>query len=101
MTTYTFSPIDDPLATTGGTDASGINDLGQIVGSYGSFPYHGFLYSGGTYTPLNAPGATNSTVAYDINNLGQIVGLYQDSSGAEHGFLYIGSTFTYTPLNDP
>ncbi len=54
MTTYTFSPIDDPLATTGGTDASGINDLGQIVGSYGSFPYHGFLYSGGTYYAANS-----------------------------------------------
>ena len=30
---------------------------------------------------------------------GQIVGLYFDSSGAEHGFSYNGST--YTPLNDP
>ncbi len=34
MTTYTFSPIDDPLAGGAGTGAVGINDLGQVVGTY-------------------------------------------------------------------
>ena len=33
MNTFTFSPIADPLATEG-TFALGVNDLGQIVGSY-------------------------------------------------------------------
>jgi len=55
MTTYTFSPIDDPL---GRSVALGINDLGQIVGYYvdSSRVDHGFLDSGGIYTPLNAQG---------------------------------------------
>ena len=101
MTTYTFSPIDDPLGTA--SIASGINDLDQVVGVYAdsSDVLHGFLYSGGTYTPLNAPGATMGTLAFDINNLGQIVGYYTDSNSTEHGFLFSSSTFTYNTLNDP
>ena len=100
MTTYTFSPIDDG---TNGTGATGINDAGQIVGFYedSSGAQHGFLYSGGTYTPLNAPSGTKGTQAVGINDSGQIVGAYADSSGAVHGFLYNSSTFTYTTLNDP
>jgi probable HAF family extracellular repeat protein len=101
MTTYTFSIVDDPTGTLV-SEPLGINDLGQVVGDYAdSFGVHGFLYSGGTYTTLAVPGATNGTWAYDINNLGQIVGLYKDSNSAEHGFLYSSSTFSYTPLNDP
>ena len=33
MTAYTYTTIDDPLATFG-TVATSINDLGQIVGYY-------------------------------------------------------------------
>src|SRR5262245_20937373 len=60
--------------------------------------YHGFLYSGGNYTALDAPGATQ-TQAYGINNvgLGQIVGAYSVGS-VNHGFLYDG---TYTTLDNP
>jgi hypothetical protein len=62
-----------------------INDAGQIVGWFkadlpppaGSFP-QGFLYSGGSYTALNVPGAYQ-TIATGINNTSQIVGYY--SSG--------------------
>ena len=105
MTTYTFSPIDDPMATNGHR-ASGINDLGQIVGDYvdSSGVQHGFLYSGGTYTTLNAPSGTNGTDAYGINDLGQIVGYYKDSSSTEHGFLYTAaaptprSTIRWAPM---
>ena len=48
---------------------------------------HGFLYSGGTYTTIDDPLATNGTVATGINNSGQIVGYYTDSNGTRHGFL--------------
>jgi len=41
-----------------GTSAQGINDFGQVVGSYNGNT--GFLYSGGTYTTLNVPGATHT-----------------------------------------
>ena len=64
MTTYTFTTIDDPFGTNG-TIAAGINDVGQIVGTFGGSlgKDHGFLYSGGTYTSLNDPFGTNGTEA--------------------------------------
>jgi uncharacterized membrane protein len=58
---------------------------------------HGFLFSGGIYTRLNAPGAT-STFAYG-NASGQIVGTYVDASGGIHGFLFSGGN--YIPINVP
>lgn len=38
---------------------------------------HGFLYTGGSFTPLDAPGAI-VTRAYGINDAGQIVGQFFD-----------------------
>ena len=66
--------------------------------------YSGFLYSGGVYTILNDPLATNDTpntngtVAYGINDFGHIVGFY-GNSGVGHGFLYSGGV--YTTIDDP
>jgi uncharacterized membrane protein len=110
----TYTTLDDPLAVHGGvvpgTSAQGINDVGQVVGFYTGFfsdvgtppsGTFGFLYSGGTYTALNVPGATQ-TYAYGINNAGQIAGYYTTGSGTgsvSHGFIYDGST--YTTLDDP
>ena len=64
--------------------ATGINNSGQIVGSFG-------LYSGGSFTPINVPGAS-STAAIGIDNSGQIVGFFNLSM--PQGFLYMGGTFT-------
>jgi len=100
LTGGTYTTIDDPSATS--TQAFGINDMGQIVGSYGNESgSHGFLYSGGTngtYTTLDDPSATQGTFAQGINASGQIVGYYKNASGT-HGFLYSGGT--YTTLDDP
>jgi hypothetical protein len=91
--TYTYTTLDDPLATNG-TWAAGINNAGQIVGSYGDGTgLHGFLYNNATYTTLDDPSATNGTQALDINNTGEIVGNYYDGSGA-YGFLYSGGVYT-------
>ena len=38
-----YTTIDDPLANGTGTAAESINNSGQIVGFYGSFPDHGFI----------------------------------------------------------
>jgi probable HAF family extracellular repeat protein len=94
---YSFTAIDVPWADPGNTDPYGINNAGQISGTYYDGSYHGFLYSHGTYTPLNVPGAV-ATYATDINDKGQIVGYYSDASGT-HGFLY--SDGRYTTLNGP
>src|SRR2546423_15568365 len=76
MPVNTYTTLDDPLATNG-TFAWGINASGQIVGSYGdaSIFYHGFLYSGGSYTTLDGPLSTGAG-AYGINEMGQVVGGY-------------------------
>jgi probable HAF family extracellular repeat protein len=99
MTSYTYTTLDDPSAGSVGTFAVGITNEGQITGYYfdSNGAAHGFLYSGGTWTTLNDPFATNGTFAEGINNKGQIVGYYVDATG-DHGFLYSGGT--YTTLND-
>jgi probable HAF family extracellular repeat protein len=66
---------------------TGINDSGQIVGSYGEAAGigHGFVYDQGSYTTLDVPDST-ATYATGINASGQIVGYYYDAVGT-HGFL--------------
>jgi hypothetical protein len=89
----TFTTIDFPGA--GGTYPGGINNLGDVIGSYvdaDGLAYHAFLLSGGTYTPIDI-GAT-ATLAGGINDSGEIVGQYYDSSGVEHGFLLQGQNVT-------
>jgi probable HAF family extracellular repeat protein len=51
-----------------------------------------------TYTTLDDPSATNSTVPQGINASGQIVGYYNNVSGT-HGFLLSGGV--YTIIDDP
>src|SRR5215510_9927254 len=46
---YTFTTIDFPGSS--GTIAKGINDAGQIVGSFNG-DAHGFLASGGSFTQI-------------------------------------------------
>ena len=91
--TYTFTTIDDPAALPGITYALGLNNAGQIVGYYyDAAGYHGFLYSGGVFTPINAPSAPNSTVAIGINNLGQIVGYYTMELASTASWIMAGSS---------
>jgi probable HAF family extracellular repeat protein len=90
-TPYTFAIID-PFGSNI-TDASGINNSGQIVGSYGSNPRYGYLLSGGVFTTIEFPGSTYTEV-FNINDSGQIVGRYFDSSATSHGFLLSGGAYT-------
>ncbi len=97
----TYTTIDFPGSIESG--ASGINNLGQIVGGYvlpdGS--RHGFLYSGGNFTTIDDPNALMGSLALGINNSGQIVGGYDLNSpegghvfeGA-HAFVYNSGVFT-------
>ena len=78
------------------TYATSINDSGQVAGSYvqemRSRNHHGFVYSNGTFTTLDVPGAT-AISATSINASGQVTGNYCDGSG-NHGFVYSNGTFT-------
>lgn len=84
-----------------GTSCWGINNSGEIAGSYSAVTWgNGFTYSGGTYADVIVPGATAGTIAYGLNNVGQIVGSFADNVG-QHGFLYTVSSGIYTTLNVP
>jgi len=98
MPVQTFTTLNDPLAPSG-TQPVGINAAGDIVGIYVTATgVDGFLLSGGTYTTIADPLATqHATQALGINDAGQIVGFYANASG-EHGFLLSGGT--YTTLDD-
>jgi probable HAF family extracellular repeat protein len=89
----TFSFLNVPGSTS--TFANGINNAGQIAGRfYDSSSQHGFLYSGGVYSPFNVPGSMNSvTEITGINNAGQIVGTFNDGS-TTRSFLYSNNTFS-------
>lgn len=96
-TTYTVTDFSG-LAGVSDVLATGINDSGDIVGSYpvGSLPYvsayQDFLYSDGHTTLLTAPTATPYG-PIRINNLGQIAG----SLGKSEAWVYDHGT--YTPVN--
>jgi probable HAF family extracellular repeat protein len=102
-----FTTLDDPLATNGGTGTipAGINNGGRISGFYnGGGTNHGFLYNNGSFTTIDDPASTGCcgfssyTVLQGINNEGQAVGYFIDGAGL-HGFLYSGGQFT--TLDDP
>jgi probable HAF family extracellular repeat protein len=93
-----FTTFDVPGATS--TDGSGVNDAGQIVGTFltPDIPVqrrHGYLRdTSGSLTTIDMPGATDTT-AVGINNVGQIVGYFSVSLPEEHGFLrYTSGSFT-------
>jgi probable HAF family extracellular repeat protein len=97
------STLDVPGATRLGrelTEATGINDRGQIVGDYrdSQGDFHGFLYERGTFTTVDVPFPHIDTGPTGINNRGQIVGFYDDGT-RRRGFLKDGTVFT--PLDVP
>ena len=73
-----FTSIDFPGALS--TEAHGINDLGQIVGSYSDSNHftHAFLMDANGFTSFDFPSPTGAlyTSFAGINNAGQIVGNY-------------------------
>jgi TolB protein len=84
-TAGTFTTLNFPGATQ--TTAAGINNFGDIVGTYVSSTNQtlGFLYRGGIFFTVAFPGATK-TQCLRINDSGEIVGYYNDATGALHGF---------------
>ncbi|MBA3914199.1 MAG: hypothetical protein H0X25_10210 [Acidobacteriales bacterium] len=87
----TYTQVDYPQAAY--TFAYAINDKGEIVGAYVDDLgfLHGYLLSGGVFTPINFRTDYSDTVAAGINNVGQIVGWSLNG----HGFLYdsVGKVF--------
>jgi probable HAF family extracellular repeat protein len=97
---FNYCSIDYPAGF--GTYARGINDNGQIIGSYNdqNGNLHALLIQNNTFIPL-APTSvlgTEYSDAYKINNRGEVVGEECDSKGC-HGFLYNNGVVTL--LNYP
>jgi hypothetical protein len=93
---YTFTDINVPGSQPYSTAeyGLGLNNLGQVVGSYSDNAENlgGFLYSGGKYVTVDAPGAED-TVFSGINDWGQIVGTASYSNGSSHNFIDTHGTF--------
>ncbi|WIT13262.1 PEP-CTERM sorting domain-containing protein [Paucibacter sediminis] len=83
----------------GNSWATGINDLGQIVGgaSGGGSPYGAFVWNGGAASFLSVD---LSEQAKAINNLGQVTGVtYLLGDGTLHGVVWSGAaTIDLPPL---
>jgi hypothetical protein len=73
--------------------AQGINDSGQIVGTFvdSSGDFHGYERSGGKFSQIDVPfEGASETIPSAINNSGEVVGGYSET----HGFTLIGGTYT-------
>jgi uncharacterized membrane protein len=94
---FTFINVPGSLITM----ANGINDRGQIVGTYftsgvpGPTPTtFGFLDANGVFSSISVPGSP-ATEANGINDAGQIVGTYKSVDfRSSHGFLENNGVFT-------
>jgi hypothetical protein len=94
-----FTNISDPNAGQYGSDATGINNSGEIVGTYydNANNPNGFSELNGVYTTVDVPGALYTEVL-GVNNLGQIVGGYEGNTGF-YGFIDSGGIIT--TIDDP
>lgn len=83
-----------------GTEATGINDKGEIVGLYfdSAGAQHGFSKIGSKYTSIDVKGETTAA-AWGVNNAGQITVYAVNSSGDFDAFLMTGKKFKN--INDP
>jgi uncharacterized membrane protein len=86
------------LGTSSLATARGINDRGEIVGTYiDAGIRHGFVFRDGVVTTIDPPGVSpdlNGAFATGINNCGTIVGTYGDTSGVVHGFSLTRGEYT-------
>jgi probable HAF family extracellular repeat protein len=91
--------INSPSLFPLGTEAYGINNSGQVVGTgyLGTSNFHAFLYTSGKMTDIGPPGSLQAS-ADAINNSGQIVGSYYLTSGGGGAFLYSNGKMTTLPV---
>ena len=90
---FNIISIDVPGSTS--TNAIGIDNAGQIVGSYVSGGHtHGFIDTNGVFKTIDVPGSS-STQPTGINNAGQIVGFYNGSS------VFLDNKGTFSTINIP
>jgi hypothetical protein len=90
FTSPTFTGINGLLPSNDNSQATGVNDTGEVVGFYQEGPNSSPLFTaftdiGGSITPFQFPGS-DSTQALGVNDRGEIVGDYV-IGGEMFGFL--------------
>jgi uncharacterized membrane protein len=84
------------------SDAAGINDNGDVVGSIFSPPERGFIRSGNVVFIVDYPSrAAQGTTLEGVNNLGQAVGNWFDDKGRPHAFMLEYGRGTFTDIEVP
>lgn len=73
------------------TQATGVNDSDEVVGTYttgsgNSAVTHGFTWENGEFVTVNIPGASSTSIN-GVNDEGDIVGFYTAASGNTEGFV--------------
>jgi probable HAF family extracellular repeat protein len=73
------------------TQAFGVNDSGEVVGTYtvgtgNSAVTHGFTWLGGQFVSVDIGGASSTTIN-GVNDEGDLVGFYTDAKGNTDGFV--------------
>ena len=102
-----FIPLTPPEPDASFSEATSINDRGDITGQWGDANgfFHGFLISDGVLTVLDVPGATD-TFALGVSDSGLVVGYWDilDQNGnylANLGFTWKDGAFIDTQINFP
>lgn len=108
---YKFETIDVPGSLL--TSANGINDAGDVVGSFwhtqipGQFSFtDAFLLRNGEFTTIefsHSPGEKPDTTeaAWDINNSGTVVGTFRPGRGITGGFQYQDANGSFAIISAP
>jgi hypothetical protein len=91
----TFTDINALLPANFNSQATGVNDAGNVVGFYlpTATTSIGFLDQNGIISPIDPFGST-FTQALGISNNGEIVGFETDAMGVQHGYIDIGGVFS-------
>jgi hypothetical protein len=85
--------LNVPVTGVSATQAFGVNDGDQVVGTYtvgagSSAMTHGFVWAPGFgFETVNDPNGTDSTTLNGINDRGTLVGFYVDTNGNTDGLL--------------
>jgi uncharacterized membrane protein len=93
-TGYTYQKIRVPGSVY--TDATGINDVGKVVGSYrdGNGNWHGYVFDENGYTTIDYPGALE-TYLIGVSPDNKLLGSQAFTAGGPyHAFIFDGGVFT-------
>lgn len=102
--TFSFTSLVVPDSQGGTTLALGINNKGQIVGSYRDIHgvVHGFLRnSDASFVAIDFPFNALGSVVTGISDTGAIVGMFTDESQKSHGFVRSPDGTAYDSFDVP